>query len=120
MGENSPLSCYLGIIYSNGSIKCLDSLHGRHVLRKLISPDCATYESSSIPSCESCGSARAFEFQLMPGLLHLLLGSGGIMGDIGGNLDIGVVCVWSCIANCAGGTEEVVVVQPSVDSAAVN
>ena len=78
-------------------------------------------ELVNIPKCECCGSSRAFEIQIMPGLLQLDLEpqskistSTSISYD--NMLDFGVVCIYSCKTSCPSGEKEVIVVQPSIDS----
>ena len=75
-------------------------------------------EAMNVPCCQYCGAHREFELQLMPGLLALPLGrpsneSSEIGLSLGGNLDFGVVVVYSCSESCSDGTEEYAVVQMS-------
>ncbi|KAI6655040.1 Programmed cell death protein 2-like [Oopsacas minuta] len=69
---------------------------------------------SLIPNCESCGSKRTFEFQLLPTLVDYL--------KIKGNtaVEFGNLLVFTCAANCwkdsdASFKTEYVIVQPDPD-----
>eukprot|EP00397_Hematodinium_sp_SG-2012_P060143 GEMP01077940.1.p1 GENE.GEMP01077940.1~~GEMP01077940.1.p1 ORF type:complete len:307 (+),score=61.03 GEMP01077940.1:131-1051(+) len=79
----------------------------RHVLRYGGSPlwfcKSKMLSGDEVPPC-SCGSRRSFEFQIMPQLISLLKAE----------LEWGVVCVYSCDANCSDGSyiEEFAYVQP--------
>ncbi|KAJ1905794.1 hypothetical protein IWQ60_012208 [Tieghemiomyces parasiticus] len=51
---------------------------------------------SDIPACENCGTARTFEFQILPQLLYYL----GTDQALPSSLDWGSLFVYSCPANC--------------------
>ena len=77
---------------------------------------CSSFEQnlSLIPNCESCGSKRTFEFQLLPTLVDYL--------KIGGKtvVEFGNVFVFTCAGNCwedrnVGFKSEYILVQPDPD-----
>ena len=49
-----------------------------------------------VPPCESCGTARRFEFQIMPQLLNIL----GVDPSDDTAVDFGTIAVYSCGASC--------------------
>lgn len=96
-------------------------------------------EANNIPLCESCGSQRVFEAQLMPALLQYYDARGGDNMKVGScrevdqastadelasrfdqlrteiGFEFGVVALWSCPLSCDATHFEVVVVQPPCD-----
>ncbi|KAK9794945.1 hypothetical protein WJX73_007647 [Symbiochloris irregularis] len=65
----------------------------------------------AIPACPHCHSARQFEFQVMPQMIHYL----GVDADAATSPDWGTIAVYSCPRSCATSeayTEEHVWVQP--------
>ena len=92
-----------------------------------------------IPKCSGCGSDMAFEFQLMPSLLHVLevdkhtqeyapdnkgaavenancdtIGTDNAQLEQSGQ-NWGMIGVFSCTASCEASREEVVIVQDTGD-----
>mmetsp|Transcript_24941 Transcript_24941/g.30655 ORF Transcript_24941/g.30655 Transcript_24941/m.30655 type:complete len:379 (-) Transcript_24941:176-1312(-) len=61
---------------------------------------------TDIPTCIHCGSERKFEFQLMPQMIHYLLGNENKDADDkheGHNdIDWGTVAVYTCTSSCDG------------------
>jgi len=65
-----------------------------------------------VPACERCGGRRAFEFQVMPQLLHYLgVDSQAVFpskpgeGFRLGAMDWGTLAVYTCVRSCGGGGE---------------
>jgi len=78
-----------------------------------------------IPPCECCGSARVFEFQLLPSLLHVLDVDGGLPAAGGGGgiealyaeggMNWGNIAVYACPSMACEAQQEYAVVQASVE-----
>lgn len=69
-------------------------------------------KNGDIPPCNSCGSQRIFEFQVLPQLLNHLQ-----FKDVANSLDWGVIAVYTCERSCSSGVakgyaEEFAWVQP--------
>lgn len=64
-----------------------------------------------VPPCASCGAPRAFEFQVMPQLLHF------IREETTGCFDWGVIAVYTCTGSCSLSpySQEFVWRQPPLD-----
>lgn len=98
--------------------------------------DATSGEHPLVPCCESCGSKRVFECQLMPALLSHISSKSASRKDsgqlvaakdqlaeiLGTGLDFGVVTIWSCPNSCSLRSStsgsfltEVAVVQPPPD-----
>ncbi|XP_072171543.1 programmed cell death protein 2-like [Diadema setosum] len=78
-------------------------------------------DQTSPPRCQSCGSHRQFEFQLMPAILPSMQ----LQTQQGHALEFGVVVVYTCSQSCWSTDseefyrEEVAAVQQDPDSAAI-
>ena len=62
----------------------IETIHCVHVL------------SADILPCPLCGSARRFEFQVLPHLVHYL----GQDAEASESLDFGTIAVYTCSASC--------------------
>ena len=80
-----------------------------------------------VPACQ-CGAHRSFECQLLPSLLHVLEvdkyaedtqnASAGIGYLLSNGMNWGSVAVYTCANSCSASSEELLVVQESVDGQA--
>ncbi|EKU21803.1 programmed cell death protein 2 [Nannochloropsis gaditana CCMP526] len=71
-----------------------------------VSRDERPASSTDIPSCPLCGARRAFEFQVMPQLLHHLRVDAQVQapGHLQlGSLDWGTLAVYTCVKSCRTG-----------------
>jgi pre-rRNA-processing protein TSR4 len=58
--------------------------------------------NDQVPSCEHCGGARVFEFQILPQLLYYLELEDEIQGK---SIDWGTLVVYSCERSCGSGVD---------------
>jgi len=62
-------------------------------------------KTEDVPPCQVCGSARVFEFQILPQVLHFLAVDGW-EGSRASDVDWGTLAVYTCSESCGDGSKQ--------------